>query len=240
MKTLVRYLGGSHLYGLNTEKSDLDYRTVFAHTDPIKIFRFRKNDAISNQTEEIDSLDTEIVHFFRQIEKCGTSALEGLFSPNYIYVSPFFKNQIVQERNRLLDSEKIYSSLCGYIKGEYRLATGERTGRLGGKRKDSLDLYGFSPKNFSHLFRLMGTGTLYFQTGEYMPCLKNECKEIHDLCYAVKTEPGIFTKKQLCDIFDDTFLKLEKAKENCSKEILERKFDLEYVGKVLFTLYCVL
>ena len=37
MKMLVKTLGGSTAYGLNTPESDLDYRGVFVNTDPSKI-----------------------------------------------------------------------------------------------------------------------------------------------------------------------------------------------------------
>jgi len=38
---LVKYIGGSKLYGLDTPESDIDYRGVFIHTNPSKIYGMR-------------------------------------------------------------------------------------------------------------------------------------------------------------------------------------------------------
>lgn len=239
MKILAKYLGGSHLYGLNHAKSDLDYRVVFAHTDPIKIFRFYQQDTFVKQTEEVDIQETELVHFLRQVEKGGTHALECLFAPIdcFTYIDLFFRNQIINQRTRLLDSEKIYKSLRGYVKGEYSLATGERSGRLGGKRKEALEQNGFSPKNFSHLFRLLAVGQHYFETGEYLVRPRDKSQELHDLCFELKVNPENFKIEWLTEKFQEENQKFEDSHANSSKEILDRKFDLEYVGEVLMTTY---
>lgn len=49
MEFLVKYLGGSHSYGLNTESSDLDYRGVFANTEISKILGLDRFDHQDNR-----------------------------------------------------------------------------------------------------------------------------------------------------------------------------------------------
>lgn len=54
MKMLVKALGGSTAYGLNTPESDLDYRGVFINTDSSKILGLERMDHIQKQeTDDI-------------------------------------------------------------------------------------------------------------------------------------------------------------------------------------------
>ena len=155
----------------------------------------------------------------------------------FTYIDSFFFRQIKNQRIRLLDSERIYKSLRGYVKGEFLLARGDRSGRLGGKRKEALEQNGFSPKNFSHLFRLLGVGQHYFETGEYLVQPRDRSQELHDLCLELKLNPQNFNVEWLTEKFNEENQKFEGSYVNSTKEILDRRFDLEYVGKVLFATY---
>ena len=240
MKKLCTYLGGSHLYGLETPESDIDYRGVYAHTDPIKIFRFSKQDSIVKQSEEVDSSECEIVHFLRQVTKGGTNALECLFAPieKFTYIDPFFQRQVINQRMRLIDSEQIFKSIGGYAIGELRKALGYKTGTLGGKRKDALDKNGYSPKNFSHLFRLLTIGKHYMLTGEYTVNLKEAgYSEIHNMCRELKLNPQNFTVEDLTRCHNELRKEFDESINLAPKEVLERKTDFEYIGKVLQAIY---
>ena len=51
---LVKMLGGSTAFGLNTPESDVDYRGVFVNTEPSKILGLEKLDHIQKQeTDDI-------------------------------------------------------------------------------------------------------------------------------------------------------------------------------------------
>jgi hypothetical protein len=117
-----------------------------------------------------------------------------------------------------------------------RLARGERTGLLGSKRKNQLDAHGFSPKNFSHLFRLAECGRQFFRTGEYPVVIKNSNPEVHDLCMSVKLNPEQWDKEELTE----KALLMKQRMEEAYAEMPEaNKYvpDYEYVGKVLQHFY---
>lgn len=73
----------------------------------------------------------------------------------------------------------MFRCLLGYMQGERRLANGERTGQLGSKRKAHLDKYGFSPKNFTQLFRLASCGKALFEKGYFPVNMKQYDTNVH-------------------------------------------------------------
>ena len=54
-KTLCRYLGGSHLYHLDTPQSDRDERGVFMVTEPSYILGTMRHDEKRRQTKAEDT-----------------------------------------------------------------------------------------------------------------------------------------------------------------------------------------
>jgi hypothetical protein len=99
-----------------------------------------------------------------------------------------------------------------------------------------LDAHGFSPKNFSHLFRLAECGRQFFRTGEYPVVIKNSNPEVHDLCMSVKLNPEQWDKEELTE----KALLMKKRMEEAYEEMSEAdKYvpDYEYAGKVLQHFY---
>jgi predicted nucleotidyltransferase len=196
MHYLCKMLGGSHSYGLNTPTSDIDYRGVFVNTDAATIVGMGKHEHQQKQDEETDEVYTELRNFFKLLRNGNTQMIELMYANSFLETSPEW--QIIQgHRANLVSSEKLFSCLRGYMQSELRLANGERTGKLGGKRKESLDKYGFSPKNFVQLFRLAWAGTVYFQKGFFPVNMKE-----HDAVFAsylldLKTKPERFSKEGL-------------------------------------------
>ena len=199
MKTLCKYLGGSHLYGMNTPESDVDERGVFMNTDPLYVFGFHRLDNQVKQTSEEDVVMHELTQFVKLATRSNTQTLECLFAPMDAFTEcdPEFKDLVLDRRSAFLNTEQLFKSLDGYLFNEMRLALGERAGLLGSKRKDALEKYGFSPKNFSHLFRLCECGVQFFKTGVYPVRLKDFNPELYDLCMSVKLEPEKHDKEHL-------------------------------------------
>ena len=154
MKIICQLLGGSHLYGLATKDSDFDYRGVFVNTDHAKILGLERNDYVKKEDEE-DTIFFELCHFLKGLQKTNTQFLEILFADERDF--SLLNREFVEIKNNkenLIDSKQFYKSLCGYIGNESRLANGERSGKLGSKRRAQIEKYGFSPKNFSHLLKI--------------------------------------------------------------------------------------
>lgn len=197
MKTLCKTLGGSNAYGLNTPESDVDYRGVVCNTDAATILGLSRFDVIQKQENE-DEVYYEVRKFFELLKNGNTGALEVLFTnrDKFLEFAPEFE-PVYANRMSFVDTDKMFKCLRGYMQGEQRLANGERTGQLGGKRKAQLEKYGFSPKNFVQLFRLAWCGVTLFQDGFFPINVMDEDPAFGLYLFELKTNPAHFTREQL-------------------------------------------
>ena len=227
-KTICRIVAGSRLYGLDTPSSDVDTRGVFLNTDYADILGLSRDKVIKSSTE--DTLLIELRHYLGHLQRTNTSAIELLFAEGFDVLEDEFKT-IRDNRYRLVDSERLFASLMGYIHGERRLANGERTGELGGKRKAMVERYGFSPKNFSHLLRLAHCGEVFFRTSVYPVRLSGVAR---DVIFSVKTEPERHTKEKLNLMSDDAVGRMKQAYDR-RKETF--KFDADLANRLCLDFY---
>jgi predicted nucleotidyltransferase len=231
MKFLCKYLGGSHLYSLNTPNSDLDERGVYLTPDLSSFFGFKKDESKVKTSDEVDYSFYEFKYFLQLLKKTNTNSLECLFAPreSFSEYSEVF-GLLQRNRNHFVNSGKLLASLRGYTHNESRLALGERTGKLGGKRKACLDEYGFSPKNVSHMVRLAYCAGTYFETGHYPVDLLGT--PVHALCLELKTNPENFTVEQVT--------KLCKEQVDLVEGLVDKQgftFDDEAASRLLLEAY---
>lgn len=233
MKMLVKAIGGSTAYALNTPESDMDYRGVFINVEPAKILGLSKLDHFQKQ-ETDDIVYYEVRKFFELLRQGNTGALEILFTEDDpIETTPEFE-EIRKNKAKFVDTEKMYRCLLGYMQGELRLANGERTGQLGGKRKDQLEKYGFSPKNFVQLFRLAICGLSLFQTGNFPVNLYRYDPKLRDDLLDIKVNPEKYTKEQLNALYVVAEAELNRSYLNRK---IESKFDEELANEMLRKIY---
>lgn len=218
---LVKTLGGSRAYGLDTAESDTDYRGVFVNTDPAQILGLSRYDVLQKQ-ETDDVVYFEVRKFFQLLKNGNTGALEILFTEdkNFLQFDSTF-NDIYENRFKFVDTDKMFKCLRGYMQGELRLANGERTGQLGGKRKAQLEKYGFSPKNWVQLLRLAFCGDVLFQEGHFPVNVKDASQILFDQLFDIKTQPQKYTKEGLNAMYLLAEKKLVESYEN-------RKFRYEF------------
>ena len=204
MKLLCKYLGGSHLYGLNHAGSDVDERGVFIHTDPLYVFGYSDKDNKTVQNDETDLVLHEFKQFLKLCAKSNTQTLECLFAPleAFTELDQTFYDRVILNRKKLISTDVLYKSLCGYLHNERRLAIGERTGLLGGKRKAQLQKYGFSPKNIVHMIRLAESGRIFFETGDYMVRVEDFSHSLKDYLMQIKLYPESFDVNKLLNEAD--------------------------------------
>mgnify|MGYP003641079074 CR=1 FL=1 len=215
MNFLIKYVGGSHLYGLNTPESDIDYRGVYLHSDMAKILRFDVEDNVSETQEDGDDYAYyELNRYMQLLRKTNTQSVETLFvKPSETIEDSRQFAFIREQRYSLIDTEKLISSAKGYTMSETRLALGERAGRMGGKRRGQLELYGFSPKNVCQIIRIVAA-TEHFMKEKWYP-LNLDAEGLtrdHELAFQIKTRPWMFGKgdiKRICEEFEKRVLKIE-------------------------------
>lgn len=229
-KLLCRLIGGSHLYGLNTSESDTDYRGLFVARDKRYLAGFEKVDSIV-QNGEVDATYYEIHRYLQLLRKSNTQVMEILFAPDdaFIYKHPIF-DWMVKERYRLIDSDVLKSSLKGYVFSEIRLATGERSGRLGGKRKKAVETYGFSGKNFVQILRLCKVGIEFFNSSSYVVNVRKYDEEYWEMLMDIKTNPQSYTCDMLKKRVDHHFEKLVKAMDEST---IKYKFDVDLASDII-------
>ena len=233
MKTIAKIVAGSRLYGLDTPESDTDTRGVFLNTEPGRILGLDRLDCLKDESQDL--LLFELRHFLSGLRKTNTNMLEILFAEAGDFQtleSEFLK--VKENRKRLVDSGRLFRSLVGYIENERRLATGERKGEIGSKRRSQLERYGFSPKNFSHLFRLVRCGTVFFRTGEYPVNIRKHDPEFGDFIFRIKTEPQLFTREGLEDIIPEHMERLANSFRNRAEDL---KFDEELANRLCLESY---
>ncbi|NBT59469.1 hypothetical protein EBT16_11860 [bacterium] len=231
MKTLCEITGGSRLYGLDTHDSDIDTRGVFINTDPGKILGLNRGEILKKESS--DFLMFELCHFLRHLARTNTQVIELLYAQGFTVITSEFQ-KIQENRNRLMDSKKLFVSLNGYIHNERRLANGERMGNLGSKRRNQVEKYGFSPKNFSHLLRLAHCGAAFFLTSEYPVHLPSHDMEFRNLLFSIKTEPEKYTKERLNELSDAAMEKLESAFKNRREDF---NFDMDFANQLCLDFY---
>lgn len=232
LNIIFSYLGGSHSYGLNTENSDKDIRGIYLSEDVFSIFGMVKDEHKQGNGE--DEKYHELRHFLRLCRNGNPEAIEMM----YFRGKPIYKNQfwdfICEKPHLLIDPHKFFKSLVGYTYGELKRANGERTGKLGGKRKTAIDKYGFSPKNFCQLLRLCFCGEIFFKEG-YFPVDVKEYNLFHKLM-DIKMHPEKYSREYLNSDCEESMGRLKEAYNNSS--ILNQfSFDEDYVKKILLDSY---
>lgn len=232
-KILVQARGGSHAYGLSTPKSDVDVRGVFVNTDVAYLVGMQRDEVLVTQNETKDEVFTEFRHAIKLLKSANTQMVELLYITEWVINTPEWAT-IQQARERLVEAKTLYSGLRGYMQGELRLANGERTGKLGGKRKESLDKYGFSPKNFVQLLRLAWAGQIYFMRGYFPVNVKNEDPIFAGLLLGIKTEPEKFTRDQLNTMAAMAEEQLVRSFEN---RVVNTTFDEQLANELCLKVY---
>lgn len=236
MKILCKFLAGSKAYGLATPTSDTDIRFCFLNTEIGQIIGLDRHEDQVNQTKTEDSVGYEVRRFFQLLRKTNSQVLEMLFNDNWLEVDDEFNRSVLQNRTKFLDTKYTFKSLCGYIYGEKALVNGLRQGRIGGKRKEAVEKYGYSYKNAVQALRLIYCAQIFF-TKRYFPVnIRKENKEFCEFLMQIKTHPENFTKEQILGLIDNSEEEMKLAFDTRDKS-LDYEFDLAYANEIALRLY---
>lgn len=217
MKTIAKMLGGSHAYGLNTPTSDLDERFVFLNTNIAHIIGLDKHENQVLQNEEKDQQGFELRRYLQLLRKTNTQVLEILFNENWLYLDKEFETRVLHRRESFLSTEHSFKTLMGYIQGEKRLMNGERSGRLGSKRKEAIETYGYSYKNLVQILRLTYVGIIFFEKQVYPVNIMKHNPDFGAFLLSIKTNPNSCSKDKANELVDEWEAKLKLAFDNRDK-----------------------
>ena len=133
LELIAKIKSGSHLYGLETESSDLDYYSIGLNTELENIIGLGKEEYEISKTESNDSQTFELRRFFQFCRKSTTQAYELLHLPpqNFIYLNPLFEKLVLDKKENFIDSKNLFKCIMGYSQSERRIMTGEESCRRG-------------------------------------------------------------------------------------------------------------
>lgn len=230
---LCKMFGGSHAYGLNTPASDIDVRGVFLNAELKYVLGLDKYEHQEYVGNGDDVKYKELRHFLNMLKKSNTEAMETMFNDKWEEVSTEFL-ELQKDRYKLIDSEKAFKCLCGYMQGERKLMNGERTGLLGSKRKEALVKFGYSYKNAVQLLRLSYCGKVLFEEGVFPVNIMDHNKSFGEELLEIKTNPGNHTLSEMNKRVDESEENMKKAFD---KRNVNYVFDDELANQWVYKLY---
>lgn len=161
---------GSGNYGLDTPTSDVDTKLIVTPTfhelamnkQPVSTTHVRAND------EHIDFKDVRL--YIQTFRKQNLNFLEILFTP-YAIINPLYKaewDRLVEARELIThyDPVRAIKSMQGVAYTKYKQLENESPSHM-----ESIDKFGYSPKELHHLFRVREYITRYINGEPYSSCL---------------------------------------------------------------------
>ena len=130
--------------------------------------------------------------------------------------------RLIDARQELL-SKQCYHSFCGYASGQlHRMTHHHPTGRMGAKRKELVENFGFDVKNASHLIRLLKMGIEVLTIGELIVTRPD-----NNMLLEIKR--GEWPLQKVLDYSDSLFRLMEEA---FIKSTLQNRVDHRFVNSL--------
>ena len=231
IKNLITCLSGSRAYGLETETSDYDYRSVHLDLSLLRNLKLlEKKDSLKLDGDDATSWD--LFHFVKMAMKGNTQAMEILFSEetDVIKVDSDFSDLFLSKRDSFLDTESIYNSIKGYAKGEAEAVLYHK-GKTGSKRKTEIKEYGYSAKNFVQFLRLRFCFSYFLVHGIFPVRIKRFSEKKHKELMAIKLNPNNYDMEFIKSNIEEEKAKIVIDYESRDKS-LDKKIDLNYLENV--------
>lgn len=234
MKVLINAIAGSRSYGLNTPESDYDTRGVFFTENLKKLFGIHKNQRTIN-SEKDDGVLWECVHFFNMLKKGNTQALEILYadSENILQSDPIFIEMIINNKEKLIDTSNMCTSLLGYSKGEMN-KTFNYHGSLGGKRKAVIDEIGYSYKNAVQCLRLLQCGIWFLQDKHFYVNIGKKSEEFRKKLFDIKTNATNYSVDQIKSFIiekQNEFIDISEYRDRSDDFIFDDEYALNFIKR---------
>ena len=192
---------------------DKDVMGIFVPPEDI-VFGIRNVETIERTWEEKLSQKRSVVwdvvyyslpKYLRLIMKQNPNVIMLLWlsEKHYMKVTKWGK-LLIDNREKLL-SRQCYKSFTGYAYGQlHRMTHHAPTGKMGAKRKELVERFGYDVKNAGHLIRLLKMGLETLSTGELIV-------ERHDNQMLLEIKRGEWELQRVLDYANDLFKKVEDA-----------------------------
>lgn len=151
---------GSYAYGLDHAGSDVDHSGVYVEAPEAFMglgFPADKKLTVDNTTDDYDYCYHEIRKYCGLAAGCNPSALEVMFSEEFITMTP--AGQLLVDNRHAFLSGRARATFAGYARGQADLLE-RRQGDFGSDMKKRYS------KNARHLYRLFREGRELLETGE--------------------------------------------------------------------------
>lgn len=155
--TIFRVMTGSHLYGLQTAKSDIDYglvlveprRQLFGHSPA-------RHSLKQLTSEEQDESRHWLRDFANLCQKGNPNAIEWLWAPSSMVheVHPLFAEHVLANTDAFVGLKGLRGSHFGFAAAQISKMK-DTSGKVGRKRREYVEKYGYDIKYFAHAIRLM-------------------------------------------------------------------------------------
>lgn len=243
MKKIVAQIKvGSHLYGLATEKSDIDIRQIHVLDKYEDILGLSHDNSTIITSKDIGSntetVGYELRHFLSLLRRTNSTCLEVLFADRgeFSILDPKFETLVLNNRKRFIDTFSFYKTLLNYMMYEKARATDMRKAAGDSKYADTYVKYGFNPKCFINTLRLGYCGETFLITGHYPTNIEKANPTLADMLKKLKAEPEKYTKEELLEMA----AVLEKN-INASFAAIKPEdkliYDTDYANEVLLRFY---
>ena len=223
MKQIYRIKAGSHLYGTNTNESDIDIRGVLLPTIEECIGLRELNDIRNTDKDKnIETVMHPINKFLKLAMKCNPNILEWLFAPKECVELVELEFVAVLDNKNLFLSKEIFHRFKGYAWQEFSSLT-KLTGKTGEKRKKQIRHFGYSPKNAMNVIRLLEQG---------IELLNEKCITLPrpNADKLLKIKNGELNYSEIVREFDSLINKIEKA---YNKTDLPKDTDFEKINNMM-------
>lgn len=236
MKHVATWLGGSHMYNLNTDKSDIDQRGLFLHEDVDAIIGLKRFDQETRNNKEEDVHNVELRYFLAQLSKGTLNYLEPLWNPSKVTAQDDVLWQaILKNKLELFPTELIGKKLFGFLNSQFQdtfddLKKSDATSNRG----ENIAKYGYNPKSAMHTLRLAETGFVLFKTGIY----RVEPFSLRRECMKLKTHPEKFKPGEVRRMMENAQKSFEYARANTSIEF--RTFNRDLANQIILDAYAPL
>jgi predicted nucleotidyltransferase len=196
---------------------------VFGIENMETIERFMDEKLSQKRTVTWDIVYYSLPKYLRLILKQNPNVIMLLWLSEKHYLKRTSLGQrLIDNRDRLL-SKQCYDSFCGYAHGQlHRMTHHAPTGKMGAKRKELVQKFGYDTKNASHLIRLLKMGLETLTTGE----MQVERPD-NNMLLAIKR--GEWELQKVLDYSDKLFQLLDEA---LVRSELPNKVDREFVNQL--------
>ena len=209
-KLISLVVSGSHAYGTNRKGSDIDLRGVFVNSSNEYFGMNWVDDVSISGVSDIELIGLR--KFISLMTKCNPNKMEYLFMPRdcVIYETQIMKE--VKNRRSLFVTKSLVTPFLGYAKSQYtRMVnmTEAGTRKLGKKRKELIDKYGYDTKQAMNVIRICREGVSLLTTG----IMNVRCPYADELKQILN---GKVKKEHVIHMMEHEMNQLRKAEEGSS------------------------